>query len=277
MNRFFYIIAFVCALQSVPVQAQTDSLFLQWPQERFLEVPVKYFTTDRIQQVYVVTPGNTLIKYSPEGTELFRYSNARMGSLTAIDVTDPFQVLLFYADYRGVEMLDRTLSPVGRWSFDRDDVRAVAMSADNAIWIFDAWSAQLRKVDRNHIALYSSPILSTFTRDAAWPTQLAERNNVLYALFPGKAVWCFDRYGQPAGALPLVPGREFQIADDAIYLPEGNLLHIYHLSQLTTATYFLPCGEVPTGVRLEGERLFCGSQAGIHIFRAPISTGQRGE
>lgn len=249
--------------------AQADSTLLHWPLQTTVQAPVRYFTTDKIHQLYIVTPDNTLIKYSPEGTELFRYSNARMGMLSQIDVTDPFQVLLFYPDYRTVQILDRTLSPVGKWQFEEEDVKAIAMSSDNALWIYDQWSGQLKKVNRSNNVLYASPLLASLIRDNTAPTFLLERDNYLYVLIPGKGVLRFDRYGQWVNTLPFLPEADFQVSEQQLFFREGAMLQAYHLTTLLTTAFMLPERESQgKGVRLEGGYLFCGDAAGVRVYKS---------
>ena len=260
---FFLLLHFVATSQS-------DSTLLQWSLQATIQVPVTHLTTDKVHQVYVITPDNILIKYSPDGKELFRYSNTRMGILQSIDVTDPFQLLLFYPDYRTVQVLDRTLSPVSKWQFDEEDVRAIAMSSDNNLWIYDYWTGQLKKVDRNNNVLHSSPLLSALLRDNTSPTQLSERDNFLYALFPGKGILRFDRYGQWVNTLPVLPQADFQVADQQLFYREGACLMAFHLTTLLTTAFLLPEREHKgKEVRLEGNYLFCTDEVGVRVYKSP--------
>jgi len=79
---------------------------------RTLEISSPVFTTDQLRNVYTVTKTNEVIKYTPSGQIQFRYNNNTLGNLAFIDATDPFNLLLFYPDFRRVILLDRTPKPL---------------------------------------------------------------------------------------------------------------------------------------------------------------------
>ena len=109
---FFFITS--CSAKITPTET-TDSSAYDLLKE--IEIEARLITTDKLQQLYVVTVDNDVIKFSPQGKELFRFTNNTLGELTHIDVTNPFSVLLYYPDYLTVYTLDRTLNKTGEFNF----------------------------------------------------------------------------------------------------------------------------------------------------------------
>src|SRR5438552_190098 len=68
-----------------------------------------YFTADNLGNFYTVRE-DELIKYLPNGKMFARYSNLKLGSISAIDVTNPLKILLYYRDFQQIIFLDNQLS-----------------------------------------------------------------------------------------------------------------------------------------------------------------------
>ena len=72
-----------------------------------IDLPIKNcrLAADNLGNGYVYDL-NTIIKYSPNGDSIGTYSNNRLGNITSIDVTNPYKILVFYADYSIIVFLD---------------------------------------------------------------------------------------------------------------------------------------------------------------------------
>ena len=76
----------VRSLDSVPAPAP-DSVFVE-----LLHIPgaFRFFETDRLAQLYLVTDRDELIKYSADGREQFRYHNTTLGQISFSGCSGPF-------------------------------------------------------------------------------------------------------------------------------------------------------------------------------------------
>ena len=130
---FFF---FSCSAKTTPPPTDTSAYELI----KKIDINAKWMATDKLQQLYIITTENEVIKYSPEGIELFRFSNNTLGDLTHIDITNPFSVLLYYPDFLTIYTLDRTLNKTGEFNLldlNLTDVETVGMSNDNNVWLYD--------------------------------------------------------------------------------------------------------------------------------------------
>jgi len=237
-------------------QGDTSALVLLYE----LKITAPLFTTDRLRNVYTVSKTNEVVKYNPEGLPQFRYNNNTLGDLGYVDATDPFNLLLFYPDFRTVVLLDRTLSESGRFDlYDLDviDVPAVGISSDNNLWIYDDIKFNIKKINRNGAVLQESNNISMVLGKTLQPNFILERNNQLYVNDPELGILVFDLFGNYNKTLDIKGLEQFQVMDNQlIYQEEGKLL-VYHLRSLQARSMDLHLPLKGTyQVRIEKDRLY---------------------
>lgn len=236
-----------------------------------IPVETRFFTTDKLQQVYAVTPTNELIKYDAKGTELFRFNNNTLGELGWVDATDPFNVLLYYPDFQVAITLDRTLnitSETNLWAFDLVNVQAVGTSLDNQLWVYDDQSFQLKEIDRNGQVLTESNNLNLILPAAPRPVSIQARENRVYVNDPAMGILVFDNFGQYIRLLDLQGLSHFQVWQDRLFYQKDTTLLAYDLRSFLTTRIALPAGVKPSDqVRLQRELLFVRKEGGIEVWR----------
>lgn len=182
----------------------------------------RFLTTDKLQQCYLVNNQNDLIKYNPAGIEVFRYSNNKLGQLEAVDVSNPFHILLYYPEFGNIITLDRTLNETStRNLFDLGvlQTQAVGVSFDNNIWVFDELANRLRKYDKQGKIVIESIDLSTVIQKRIQPTNIIENNNQVYLYDPESGLYFFDIFGQFI--------RSFEVPNlSTLQIKNGHLLGV---------------------------------------------------
>jgi len=207
--------------------AQNDSV---WIQKWAISAPdVNLFFTDHLLQSYLLTASQELIKYGPDGVEQFRYNNRRLGTLTRVDASNAFNLLLYYPDYQIALTLDRTLNKTGEWSllsFGFLSVPVVATSADNQLWLYDAADQRLKKIGADGVVLVQSDNLMQVLGYSLQPTCLLDRGNLIYLSDPARGIIVFDAIGQYHFTMPLTEVADFQMLheDGVIYFQKEGAL-----------------------------------------------------
>ena len=236
-----------------------------------LPIEAELITSDKLAQLYVVTTKNDLIKYNSKGEELFRYTNNTLGELKHVDVTNPFNILLYYPEFLTVLTLNRTLNQTGEFSlFDLNvvDVQAVAMSNDNNIWLYDDVSFQVKKIDRKGETLGTSENLSNQFSKALQPNFILERDNWLYLNDKALGVLIFDTYGQYVKTIDVKELLDFQVLDDQLVYRKEDTLEAFHLRSLNTQLIDLPKGILKEHqISIQRERLFVKKEKEIEIYK----------
>jgi hypothetical protein len=271
LSRFKIAGIFIWVLLPLLVFGQSDSMSLDYTLIKTFDISSPIFTTDQLRNVYTVTNTNEVIKYSPAGQKQFRYNNNTLGNLTFIDATDPFNLLLFYLDFRRVILLDRNLTETGVFDlFDLDviDVPAVGISSDNNLWIYDDIKFILTKIDRNGDVILESNNLNLLLEKTLMPNFILERNNILYLNDPEVGILVFDLFGNYTKTIDIKGLKEFQIIDQQlIYWREGNL-NVFNLKSLQTRSLDLklPSNEEQQ-VRIEKDRLYVRTGLYLKIYQ----------
>ena len=240
----------VFSFSSYPIQASqntltyTDSITIDSFQliHTFPERGV-YFTVDKLQQVYLLTEDNTIIKYTSDKTEAFRYNNNTRGPVGYIDATDPFNVLLFYPDFQAIASLDRTMNERAfllLYNSNIINASAIALARDNNIWVYDQATFNLSKINAAGEVLLSSDNLSAQLDQAPIITQIIARSNYVFLLSKEQGVFIFDSFGQFYQLLPFKGFDQMQVIDQTILLHKKGQSLIYHMERLRETSLSLP-------------------------------------
>jgi hypothetical protein len=195
---------------------------------RYVEVAGDLHYSDAMGNVYIGMD-NTLKKYSPTQVQAAYYSNAFLGNIHSVDVTDPLRILLFFKDHNQIVWVDNFLSeirsPVRLDDLGIDQVELVCSSSQGGFWAFNSLNNQLQYFDVNLTLVHESPTLNLLTGPDINPTYMTEKSRFLYLNVPGNGILVFDRFGNYSRTLPVDVPSEFQVTDQYIYfMKEGNLL-----------------------------------------------------
>jgi len=236
-----------------------------------IDISSPVFSTDQLRNVYTVTRINEVIKYTPDSKIQFRYNNNTLGNLTFIDATDPFNLLLFYPDFRRVILLDRTLSETGAFdlfNLDVIDVPAVGISSDNNLWIYDDLKFNLKKIDRNGDILQESNNISLVLGKTLEPNFILERNNGLYVNDPEIGILIFDLFGNYTKTIDVKGLVQFQVIDEQLIYWQNGMLNVFNLKALQTRSMDL---KLPPDqdqlVRIEKDRLYVRTGPFLKIYQ----------
>ena len=191
-----------------------------------MDVPIKLATTDKLQQIYIVTPEDKVIKYDPRGKELTNYTNNYLGDIQWVDPTNPINVVVYYPDLQTLVTLDVTMNEISRTNlvnFGFFNIKAICSSNDGHLWIYDDLEFRLKKIDRNGRILMSSENLLLLLKSPFRPTQMLERNNRVFALVPGEGIYVFDNMGNFDSIILNADISRFQVFANKIgYIHQGK-------------------------------------------------------
>lgn len=235
-----------------------------------IETTATDFTVDNLQNVYLLTAENEVVKYSPDGIEEYRYPNKTLGKIGTIDATNPFQIMLFFPDYQNVLLLDRTLGLTGQFNLFRlglFEVTAVAMASDNRLWVYDDMSFRLKKVNEEGEVSVESTDLSLALGRSIHPRFMMEKNQTVYMSDPEVGILVFDVFGQYVKTIDLKGITDFQVLGHQLYFMKKNELKSFHLEALLEKTITLPEGiKEPGKVRVNTNRLYVMVKEGVKVF-----------
>ena len=186
---------------------------------------------DKLGQVYVLAPGNRLLRFGSNGVSTGEFSLPGLGRLAGIDVGDPLSPLLWYPDFQAVVLLDRTLGYLSTLYLP-DDVFVfpvlVVRGRDNRIWVFDKFQNRLICIDTHGRPQGQSQELNLGGQSPKDPQVLVADEEGFFLSDSLQGIWRFDRLGQFQVFLPVkkveailpIPGRQ------TIFKKEGDFFLI---------------------------------------------------
>jgi len=157
------------------------------------------FTVDNLGNYYLLTSNNQLKKLNAKTDSMGMFNDVRRyGKLFSIDVSNPLKVLLYYKSYSTVVVLDRFLNVLNTIDFRKQNifqVKAIAQSYDNQIWVFDEQDSKLKKIGDDGKVLFETVDFRIIFDEVPSPAQIFDQDGFVYLYDPEKGIFVFDIYG----------------------------------------------------------------------------------
>lgn len=256
----------VMAMIATKLLGQTDTLVagsvLGAAIERITTSDIASFSADNLGNVYILTSKGLLKKYGSKGDSLNVFNDVRRyGTVYSMDVTNPLKVLLYYRDFSTVVMLDRFLNRINTVDLRKAGIfqaKALALSYDNNLWVFDEQSAKLKKIgDDGRLIMETTDLRQVLTQFPS-PQKIIDRDGFVYLYDITKGIYVFDYYGSLKNELPLTGIFDLQVINKTILGRKKNSFIRYQLGsvQLVEAT-------VPLWLKATDK--ICIMQQGIYV------------
>ena len=182
-----------------------------------IEINTEFIDVDNFGQLYIYT-NNNLKKYSKSGIFISQFSNRIEGSISSVDVSDPYILLLFYEDLNRIIFLDDKLSPIGSPlnldELELFNVSTVCKSKEFAIWIYDRFDNRLIQYGFNPKEILQEINLDPLNIDEG-VVFMRESGNYL-VLNTSKQLIIFDRFGTYIKSIDIEIAKAFQLQNKRI-------------------------------------------------------------
>ncbi len=235
----------------------------------------KSMATDKLQNIYLVGNDDELSKYSKEGKELYTYSNFDLGTITHLDATNPFSILVYYGDFQTAVILDRTLQPI--YTFDLFEaqsprIKAIGMSDDQNVWIYDEDNYRLKKINTQGEIAFESPDLSLSINNKYSPDFIIEANGEVLLSQENGEVFIFDNFSRFIGSEKFnIPNARLQVLDGHYIFLQKDGIHTVN-SFLGKASESVIAMPIPPqriiSAEIQQQYLFLLSEKGLGIYRS---------
>jgi hypothetical protein len=221
--------------------AQTDSV-LQF--RKIITGDFTYFNVDNLENIYLVNNNNQLKKLNSNGDSMGIFNDVRKyGKLFYIDVTNPLKLLLYYQNFSTIVVLDRFLMVRNVINLRKQNifnVKAIASSYDNNIWVFDEGDAKLKKIGENGDLLTETVDCRLLFDTVPSPTQIIDEGGFVNLYDPAKGFFIFDIYGSLKSKLPFTNWKNVEVINKTLYGFTDSLLYQYQPGTLDLKEYKLP-------------------------------------
>lgn len=159
------------------------------------------FFLDPLERSYFLLDDGQLVTDNVLGKTDMAFFDGQLGRPQVIDVSNPFALLLYYAEYATVVVLDRTLNEVSRLDFfaldEVEQPTTIARATDNGIWLFDSWDYRLKLLDQRSTIVRQSNDLRLTLGVTESPAHIYVYQQLVLLHYPEReAVALFTNYGR---------------------------------------------------------------------------------
>lgn len=195
------------------------------------QIETKYpFATDievdQFGNIYILEK-ESIFKLSSKLELLSIYRNSKLGSIASFDVSNPFKLILFSADYNQIVITDNNLNPISELidlSNISEEITCACASINNGIWLFDATENQIVFTDdKLNVQFRSMSIESNPKSD-----YLVERDRKVY-YFNTKDLFINDEYGNYLNQFDVFQNSLLRIDGNVVYYFLNNTISSYDL------------------------------------------------
>ena len=249
------------------------------PTELVLEGEIKgqfkFFTTDKLGNIFVITPKNDIQKFDSKGKKISEANFKVMGEVTSIDASNALEIYVFYKDQNKLVYFDNMLNYRGETDLYKtlgvSNLLAICRSYDNGFWFFDPDDFKLKKADKQGSLQSESINISSKADTVLSPQMLVDDGKYVYMKANNDRLVVFDIIGNYIKTIPLEKFTSFQTKDDNIMYSTNNDLYIYNPLIFEKESFKLSMNEKFTNrtflnIRKEDKRLYLQDSVGVAIY-----------
>lgn len=239
-NKIFFSFCFGLLVSTVAICQNDTTIQLN----KIIPGTYTYFNIDNLGNIYLVNNNNQLKKLNSNGDSVGVFNDVRKyGKLFYIDVTNPLKLLLYYQNFATVVVLDRFLmirNVINLRQQNIFNVKAIATSYDNNIWVFDEGDAKLKKIGENGDLLSETVDCRLIFDSVPSPSKIVDEGGYVNMYDPGKGFFIFDIYGALKSKLPFMHWQNVDVIDKTLYGFTHTILNEYQPGTLNLKQYKLP-------------------------------------
>lgn len=195
---------------------------------------------DRFDNVYLLTSTGEIHMYNPDGRLIYSFANDQIGQITSMDVSNPQNILVFYADFGIIQILDNTLSEISNLNIANlgyMDIVSVASANDGFFWIYDPINFKLIKLNAEGQKTMESNRLSDYNLDPFEPIYMIERDNKVFISTNHGKLLVFDNFGQYIKSFQFDGIKRFMVDNEILYYITNKKLTRYDIRYLTSEVF----------------------------------------
>jgi len=241
------------------------------------KIPIKTnrIITDHLENLYAVSD-YSLTKFDSEGKELYTYSNAYLGEVSYVDVSDPYRILLFFKDFNQIQLLDKNFaeiaSPISLDDLNITQAEIACISNLGGFWVYDSQSTQLLYYDRALDIKAETLPVNSVVDIVLQPNFLIEKNDFLYLNLPDVGILIFDKFGSYYKKIPLVNLRSFQVNGNDILFFEKKSIYSYNHELMKTTSITIPDTMGVHNARIERNNIYIHKAKQMFIYSKNTET-----
>lgn len=169
--------------------------------------------------------------------------------------------------------MDNTLSVINSYNLSVAGIvqpSAVCSSNDGYMWVWDAQTQQLKKLDNLLNVQRQSQDAITLFGQAVYPNFMLERDNFVYVNVPAIGVLIFDIFGTYASTIPEKNLKSFDVFNDKLYYAQNDSLNTFQLKTEAQQHIALPDTGVVKQLSVQRNRLFILEKNQVTLYSISV-------
>lgn len=236
------------------------------------KVKIDQVSLDRQGNIYTSNIEGAIEKYDRNGVLLRHFSSNKQSKPSLIEAWQGLRVFSFYKEFQEYLLLDRLLNNSERYNIDNQKISGftvlATMAADDNIWLLDAQSLSLKKIDINNqeVILETSFSLNLPSKNFDF-IFMREYQNLLFIADKNNGVLVFDNIGNYLETLNL--GNLSQLSfngSNLVTLKAGSLL-LLDLYTKEKREIELPDSSFYSFVLMDNDRVFLFQPDQLFIYQ----------
>ncbi len=255
------------------INANANDTTLHYSLQQSIKGNFTDFTVDVLRNIFLVTPTNQIKKLNTNLDSVSIFNDIKQyGTIDFIDVSNPLKILVYYKNFSTILVLDRFLTfktSIDLRQLNILQVKALAQSYDNNIWLFDEQNASIKKVDDYSKILFSSADFRILFNDAPNPSRIIDADGLLY-LYNEKQGWLvFDYYGSLKNNYSnFIDWQDVQVLKGKLLGRKNNQLLIFDIALQELKTYSVNVSLQTAKKIIQTEKLiYTLTNEGLFIYR----------
>ncbi len=234
LNAFLICLACCCWQPTLSHAQTTDTL--RWQLKKHIAGEFTTFTADNLGNVYLINANNQIKKLNQQLDSVGLYNDVkRFGNIAAIDVSNPLKILVYYRKYAAIAILDRFLNYRTTINLRQQNllqVKCMAQSFDNHIWLFDEWDNKVKKMnDAGNIVQEFTDCRLLFDQPFS-PNSIVDADGLVYLYHPEVGFKVFNYLGALRHQYPLLHWKDVHVSNGLLIGRDNQYQYTWQPKQL---------------------------------------------
>lgn len=191
-----FLIGFLCLITTFHAYSQNNN--------RLIEL-------DHFGNIYTIK-GVELTKHAANKKNPLNFSDALLGEITSIDVSNPLRIQVFYKEFNQILYLDQSLSsiadPIDLYTYSNNETQLCCNAASGGFWMYNSDDNQAFKISSQGEIINKSALLTSYFEENL-PTKMIEYQEKIYFLVPSQGIVVLNTFGQFIQQIPLPKITDF--------------------------------------------------------------------
>ena len=211
---------------------------------RTIQGDIVDFTTDNLDNIYLVNSTGQVKKLNANGDSLAVYNDVKKyGKVSMIDASNPMKLLLYYEDFSTIVALDRIMNVRGTIDLRKHKilrVKAIGLAYDNNIWIYDEVDNKLKRIDDDGRVVTETSDFRLLFNDPPSPQRIFDHDGFVYLYDTIRGIFVFDYYGTLKNKIPITGWNNVKVLNKYIFGTKNDILQRYEINTFITREQKLP-------------------------------------